>query len=366
MELIRAIRENKLIICVGSGGVGKTTTSATIALRAAMEGRKAIVLTIDPARRLANSLGLDAMGGEARRVDLSGLNAPGELWGMMLDPEHTFDTLIGRIAASEEARDRILSNSIYRHLAQALAGSQDYMATEQLYDLVASGDYDLVVLDTPPVKNALDFLESPGLVASFLNQQVLSWFLKPLEAGNRSRLGRWMLGATSVIYKLLGVVFGEEFVQDFANFLQDFNGLFEGFQARHKAVVEMFRASGTDFVSVCAPSQASLDIAQFFEDELSARELPRLGVVINQVHHAGASDTPPDSLVQALSSAGDAARAEFLAAASQSHRDLRVRAEEEGRLTAPLRATAPFLELPKLERDVYDLPALSEIARLLG
>ncbi|MEM6930055.1 MAG: ArsA-related P-loop ATPase, partial [Myxococcota bacterium] len=227
------LERTKLVVCVGAGGVGKTTTAATIGLAGALRGRKAMVLTIDPARRLANSLGLTTIGNVGTKVDLAslGLDAEGELWAMMLDSRGTFDALIAKFAPDEASRDRILSNHVYRHMADTFAGSQDYMATEKLYDIASSGEYDLIVLDTPPVKNALDFLESPGRLVNFLDERVLNWFLR--TPGDSSLLsGRIMLGTSAIVFRLLGYVFGQDFLDDLATFFQDFQGLYNGFVER--------------------------------------------------------------------------------------------------------------------------------------
>ena len=191
------IGDRQLVVCVGSGGVGKTTTAAAIGLQAAIAGRKVLVLTIDPARRLANSLGLSRFGNDETQIDLSALpEAKGELWAMMLDQQKTFDDLIERISPSEERRDAILNNRVYRATADNISGSQDYMATEMLFDVVESGRYELVVLDTPPVKNALDFLDAPGRLARFLDKRVMKWFLSPYD---KKRVFGRLLNSTSAV-----------------------------------------------------------------------------------------------------------------------------------------------------------------------
>ena len=239
------LQRTRLVVCVGAGGVGKTTTAATLGLCGALRGRKVMVLTIDPARRLANSLGLASIGNQETKIDLAnlGFDTSGELWAMMLDSRSSFDALIRRVASDEGARQRILDNHVYRHMADTFAGSQDYMATEALYDVVSSGKYDLVVLDTPPVKNALDFLESPGRLINFLDERVLRWFLRPYDPN--AVFGRSLLmGTSAVVYRLLAYVFGRHFLDDLAQFFQDFQGLYEGFVHRNQAVVDLFRGRG--------------------------------------------------------------------------------------------------------------------------
>lgn len=371
-----------LIACVGSGGVGKTTTAATLGLYAAARGRKVIVLTIDPAKRLANSLGLQEMSGEPTRIELGRLTdlgvqpAPGgELWAMMLDSRGTFDALIAAVAPSPEARDRILGNHVYRAMADALAGSQDYMATEKLYDLVRDGRWDLVVLDTPPVKNALDFLEAPGRVVAFLDERVLSWFLAPIR--NRKAGGGWaswlLSGATGGLYRLLGYVFGQEFLDDFGEFLNDFNGLYEGFRQRHAAVLALLRHPRTTFLIVTAPNEASVDVARFFEVELRRRELPLAGRIVNQVHAAGVAS--PGELEQLTAQARTLAAdlptgsAERLASHLQSAlAELHDRVAAEQAVLEELRAEARggfWKEVPRFSHDVHDLPALWAVARAI-
>ena len=228
--------QTQLVICVGSGGVGKTTMAASIALQGALRGRRAVVLTIDPAKRLANSLGLSSIGNEATVIDLGArAHEQGSLSAMMLDSKSTFDSLIEKIAPNPSVRDRIYGNHVYKHMASTFAGSQDYMATEVLHDLVESGAYDLVVLDTPPVKNALDFLESSNRVIEFLDERILSWFGSS-ETVKGSK--RWLFNTQAIVGRFLDTLFGKDFLKDLTVFFQDFGNLYEGFVKRHKRVQE--------------------------------------------------------------------------------------------------------------------------------
>jgi anion-transporting ArsA/GET3 family ATPase len=368
-DLVEWLGRTKLVVCVGAGGVGKTTTAAAVGLRAAVLGRRVMVLTIDPARRLANSLGLAEFGNEARRIDLSSIpGASGELWAMMLDSQSTFDGLIERIAPTDEARDRILGNHVYQHMANTFAGSQDYMATETLYDIVQSGAYDMVVLDTPPVKNALDFLESPGRLINFLDERVLQWFLQPYDA-SRVFGQRLMFGTSAVVFRLLGYVFGRDFLDDLAEFFRDFQGLYEGFVKRHDSVVKLFRDPSTQFVTVCAPSESSLDVAVFFQHELAERGLPRGGVVVNQVHACQGTDhNARRVMADAVSQMSDVeprVLARVLARLGMAHRRLRALTEAEKAMTERVRAAAVgggfYQEIPRLDGNVHDLSALQEV-----
>lgn len=378
MDLNAWIDRTRLVVCVGSGGVGKTTTAATIGLWGALRGRKAIVLTIDPAKRLANSLGLETMDGEPTRIDLSPLGEGavadgGELWAMMLDSRGTFDELITRVSPDEASRDRILSNHVYRHMADAFAGSQDYMATEKLYDLVQDGRWDLLVLDTPPVKNALDFLESPGRVVRFLDERVLGWLLAPYDA-EKVWSARLLAGTSQVVFRLLGMVFGREFLDDLATFLQDFRGLYDGFRVRHQAVIELLRADDTQFLTVCAPTESSTDVAAYFQEELAARDLPRAGVVVNQVHLVRRDSDDVPAALQALADQISHDLPEdtverVMARLSRAHARLRDVMASEQALAAKVRASAHgtgfIQQVPRLPGEVHDLPSLRAVGAAL-
>jgi anion-transporting ArsA/GET3 family ATPase len=371
------LSRTRLVVCVGAGGVGKTTTAATFGLCGALRGRRVLVLTIDPARRLANSLGLKSIGNEETCIDLQalGVECTGELWAMMLDSRSTFDNLIARVATDPAARDRILNNHVYRHMADTFAGSQDYMATEKLYDIVASGKYDLVVLDTPPIKNALDFLESPGRLINFLDERVLKWFLQS-DAGSGGGLfaRNLMFGTSAVVYRLLSVVFGRDFLDDLTTFFEDFQGLYQGFVQRHQAVVELFRSDSTSFVTVCAPNESSLDVAVYFQEELTRRDLPRGGVVVNQVHACeGEEHDAKAALGQIAEKLAEglppATIPSVMARLGMAHRRLRALRVAEDELTVRLREVAKaggfYQEIPRLDGNVHDLAALATVGRHL-
>lgn len=369
---LRALISNKrLLVCVGSGGVGKTTMAATIGLRAAREGRKVLVLTIDPARRLANSLGLDSIGNTETKIDIG--ESEGELWAMMLDTKTTFDDLIQRSAPDEAAREAILNNRIYQTLSAHFSGSQEYMAGEALFDVVESGRYELVVLDTPPAKNALDFLEASARLSKFLDPRVIGVFLSPPE--DRKLLGRVVYGTSAVVFRLLSFVFGGEFLEDFTEFLRNFEPMYEGFRKRHEAVSELLRAPSTSFLMVCAPNEPSMEVAQFFNEELQNRGLSRGGVVVNQVLPCGGEALDPNALLgeaasslQAKFEPGTSAR--ILARLGAAHRRLRQHAHIERKLIENIRSmmhgeTDMLYEVPRLEGEVHDLGSLDRAAALL-
>lgn len=371
MNFSTLIGEHKLLICVGSGGVGKTTTAAAMGLKAAREGRKVLVLTIDPARRLANSLGLAQFGNEETQIKLPG--ATGELWAMMLDSQSTFDALIRKVSPDEETRDRILENRIYRHIADSFGGSQEYMATERLYDVVVSGRYDLVVLDTPPVKNALDFLESPGRLTRFLDRRVLQWFLAPYEEGRV--FGRLFRGTSAVVFRLLGYIFGREFLDELAEFLYIFRDLYDGFRERHEAVIELFGEATTTFLVVCAPTEPSVAVARYFLDELGERDMPCAGVIANQVHICAGIDVDPQEVLGPyLESSAEGLNphtgSQLLARLGAAHRRLVGLAQAEEDLIASIRHRmsdkATLWRVPRFEGEVHDLTALDRVGQALS
>ena len=372
-QLGEVIRQRKLLICVGSGGVGKTTLAASVGVRAALEGRRVLVLTIDPARRLANSLGLSRFGNSETRIELDALeNATGELWAMMLDPQRTFDELIRRVARSPERQEAILNNHVYRSITDTIVGNQEYMATEKLYDVVSSGRYDLVVLDTPPVKNALDFLESPGRMARFVDKRIMKWFLTPYDEGRV--FGRFLMGTSAVLFRLLSYIFGREFLTDLSEFFLHFRDLYEGFQQRHTAVMEMFHADSTSFLVITAPNRPSVDVARFFIDELQSRNMPSVGVLVNQCHRTLGRPLAPDAVLgkaareQAEGLAAHTAGA-LLARLGAAHRRLSELTAIEGEMIDELKGATPASQsvwtVPRLAGEVHDLGALNRVGNHL-
>jgi anion-transporting ArsA/GET3 family ATPase len=368
------IANRKLVVCVGSGGVGKTTTAAAIGLQAAIAGRKVLVLTIDPARRLANSLGLSRFGNDETRIDLSALpEAKGELWAMMLDQQQTFDDLIKRISPNEERRDAILNNRVYRATADNISGSQDYMATEKLYDVVESDRYELVVLDTPPVKNALDFLDAPGRLARFLDKRVMKWFLSPYD---KDRVfGRLLTSTSAVVFRLLSHVFGREFLDDLAEYFQHFRDLYDGFRERQEAVVEMFHdRQRTSFFIVCAPNGPSTEVARFFLDELRARRMPNPGIIVNQRHltlgeQLDARAELEGSLTGLAGEVPSTAANSLMARLGAAHRRMlglsKAEASIVSGLLSALQASQMSWQVPRLDDEVNDLAGLARVGSYL-
>jgi anion-transporting ArsA/GET3 family ATPase len=361
------LEDKQVVICAGSGGVGKTTTSAAIAAGLAARGMKVCVLTIDPAKRLADSLGLEELGNDARRVDPKlfeeqGIEMKGELWAMMLDPKATFDELIARQAPDEESRDRVLENPIYQQISGALAGSQEYMAMEKLFELHTEGDYDVLVLDTPPSRNALDFLEAPRRLTQFIEGKSLKVFMKPTGFAAKVA-GRGATVALSVMKRIVGF----DLIADLAEFFNAFSGMVEGFQARAKRVNKLLASPTTTFLVVCGPQGEPIDEAVYFHRKLVEAKLPFGGVIVNKVHYPaeklrGEVEDLPGALAEKL---GDEDLGRRVAA---NFSDYQALAERDARniehLAREMRATG-VIRVPYLDEDVHDLAGLAQINKYL-
>jgi anion-transporting ArsA/GET3 family ATPase len=343
----------EVCICAGSGGVGKTTTSAAIALGMAARGRKVAVLTIDPARRLANALGLSELGNEERRVEI---DAPGELWAMMLDAKRTFDELIEWHAPDEATRDAVLGNRIYQELSSAVAGSQEYMAMEKLHELHQDGRYDLLVLDTPPTRSALDFLDAPQRLSAFIDSRALSFFLAP------SRLGLKVIGrGTGVVFSVMQRATGIDLLRDLSEFFRSFGGMTAGFRERAERVNALLRDHRSAFVLVTTPRRAAIEEARWFHRRLVEADMPFAGAIANRVHVAGSAAGADAELERLL---GDELARKVAAAATDeaglAARDRRNLDELKRRL-----GRRPLIEVPLLDHDVHDLGGLRLMERHL-
>ena len=259
----------RICVCAGSGGVGKTTTSAAIAAGMAARGKRVAVLTIDPAKRLADSLGLPELGNTERQVDpglFEAAGAPaadGELWAMMLDAKQTFDEVVREHAPDAETRERILANRIYQQLSSALAGSQEYMAMEKLFEIHQEGRFDFLVLDTPPSRNALDFLDAPKRLTSFIEGRGMQMFMKPTGLATKV-VGR----GSSMAFGMLKKVVGIDLLADLGEFFQAFSGMVDGFRERAKRVNELLADPSTCFMIVCGPQGEPIEEAVYFHRKL--------------------------------------------------------------------------------------------------
>ena len=368
MQSVSEVLEDKdICICAGSGGVGKTTTSAAIAAGMAARGLKVCVLTIDPAKRLADSLGLRELGNEARQVDpklfaAQGVEIEGELWAMMLDAKETFDELVARHAEDEESRDRVLENRIYQQISSALAGSQEYMAMEKLFELHSEGRFDLLVLDTPPTRNALDFLDAPKRLTQFIEGRSLRMFMKPTGLAAKVA-GRGASVALSVLKRIVGF----DLLADLAEFFNAFSGMVDGFQARAKRVNSLLADKRTCFLVVCGPQGEPVDEAVYFHRKLVEAKLPFGGVIVNKVHYPtdGLRDGVAQSPEELAKRLGDEGLAERVI---ENFADYQALAERDAanieRLERELRSKG-VIRVPYLDEDVHDLAGLAEINRYL-
>ncbi len=365
MNVGELLADKRVCICGGSGGVGKTTISAAIAMGMASEGRKVAVVTIDPAKRLANSLGLEELGNEPRLIDpavfeAAGVEMKGELWAMMLDAKRTFDEVIERLAPDERTRDDILANRIYQELSNAVAGSQEYTAMSKLYDLDRDHDFDLLVLDTPPSRNALDFLDAPDRLTQFLEGRALQVFLRPTGLATRI-VGR----GTGVVFSVLKRVTGVDLLQDLSVFFRSLGGLIDGFKERAKQVNALLADSETVFLLVTSPEREPIDEAIFFWRKLKAARMPFGGVLVNRVHHDEAPDADPEKVAGALE--GDLGP-KLAAKVAENFRDYQVLARRDHanieRLAGKLDDRRLVL-LPYLDEDVHDAGGLARINRFL-
>ena len=386
LESLLATRE--IVIFCGSGGVGKTTTAAAAALGAASElGAKALVLTIDPARRLADALGVEEFGNLERRVpdDLiraAGLEPRGELYAAMLDTKRSWDELVLRHAPNEETAYRILENRLYQNIAARFVQSHDYIAIERLYDIHASGRYDLVVIDTPPSRNAIDFLDAPKRMADFFGGRLLRWLTMPYRVGGK-RGARMINFASRPFYQLADRVLGSQFLQDIAEFFLNFQTMYDGFRTRARAVERLLYDRRTSFVVVTTLEGAPLREGEFFSEQLTTRGFHLGAMVLNRVlpeallsdegaRAAAVLAADSESLGKMLSDLdlpelSDAERnARVLRIASQSFRDFSVVAKREAELRNELaRLPDVVASVPAFTDDIGDLDGLARIAAAL-
>ncbi|HEV2062437.1 MAG TPA: ArsA family ATPase [Solirubrobacteraceae bacterium] len=357
MSIGERLEGKRVVICAGSGGVGKTTASAALAMGLAASGKRVAVVTIDPARRLADSLGLEELGNEPRLVDPGrfdglGVEMRGELWAMMLDAKRTFDELIERLAPDEKTRDEVLANRIYQELSSAVAGSQEFTAIAKLYDLDRSGEFDVLVLDTPPSRNALDFLDAPDRLTGFLEGRALRVFLAPTGLAAKV-MGR----GTSVVFSVLRRVTGVDLLQDLSVFFRALGGLLDGFRERARGVKKLLADPATTFLIVTSPERDPVEEAIFFHGKLRDAGMPFGGLIVNRVQ-LDLVEGDPDATAAELE---DELGSELTAKVAETLRELRVLADRDrasiDRLVDELDEPEPTV-VPLLEGDVHDVDGL--------
>lgn len=354
-------------VCVlaGPGGVGKTTTAAALALGLAQRGRRVAVVTIDPAKRLAGALGVEGLGNEPHRIDPRllaehGVRPPGELWAMVLDAKVTFDALIERLAPNERARDEALSNRVYQEVSSTVAGTQELSAIAKLYELHREGNFDVVVLDTPPSRNALDFLDAPTRMARFLEGRALKMFLVPSGLAARV-MGR----GTGLVLSMFSRFTGVDLLGELSGFFGSLASMVDGFRERAHAIESLLRDPATAFVLVTSPEPEQVRETIFFAEQLDAGGMRRVGAIVNRVHSDDLHGHTPEQVRELLA----AQLGEQLAARVASNlADFDVLARRDRcsveRLASALGGPEPTL-VPHLDRDVCDLAGLSAVAEHL-
>lgn len=352
--LARLLDEREVLVCVGTGGVGKTTTAAALAMAAARRGRRVCVLTIDPARRLSDAMGIQAdvaLGNDPRRIDLPGEPSDGgALWAVMLDTATTFDALIATYAPTPAQERTIVTNRFYRNIADSMSGAHEYMAMEKLYELHADERFDLVVVDTPPTTNAIDFLEAPDRIRRFLDHRLYSVLVTP--TGGLARVAN---AAARTFLRSVARIVGASVVDDAIEFFAAFDGMEEGFRARAATVERLLRADGTAFVAVAAPRPDVVRDVLAFTALLDGTGISTDAVVVNRVHPRFAP-TVPNGL-------DDRALSPFAAVLAES---VAITAAEDAVLV-PLEALlgAEVVRVPLLDTDVHDLAGLDALGPLL-
>lgn len=356
--------ETRVVVCCGSGGVGKTTTAAALALRAAEHGRCTVVLTIDPARRLAQALGLRELSNHPHPVPGT-KRGSGELHAMMLDMRRTFDEMVQAHSTPERA-SQIIANPFYQTISSSFSGTQEYMAMEKLGQLVAAGEWDLIVVDTPPSRSALDFLDAPQRMASFLDGRMIRLLSAPARAGGRG-LRRIATAGFSLFAKTVSTIVGGQLLADASAFVQSFDTMFGGFRERARATYELLRAPGTAFVVVASPEPDALREAAYFVDRLSTEGMPLAGLVLNRTHPVLA-DLPANRALEAAESLDQNGVAPLASAVLRLHADRMAIAERERRLLARFTGAHPqvaVIGVPTLAHDVNDLDGLQEMGQRL-
>ncbi|MFO0676098.1 MAG: ArsA-related P-loop ATPase [Polyangiaceae bacterium] len=370
------VENRRVLITVGAGGVGKTTTAASLAVAAAQRGRRVLCLTIDPAKRLAESLGIGEMSSEAVDIDparfaAAGVPITGSLTAMMLDTKRTFDELIVKYSSSPAKAKRLLENRLYQYVSTQLAGTQEYMAIEKLIAVKEDPRYDLIVLDTPPTANALDFLDAPGRLVDALDSAATRWFIEAFESSGKFSLNVLARGAAAVL-KGIGTITGSAFVESVAEFVRELNDLFGGFRQRAKLVESALRARDVSFILVTSPSPMSLREVSFFSERLVEASMARGAFVVNRFRvpppFADRGLTPEDAH-RGLASKGlvleEGAEERIVTAHADATHLSRLDAHTLRALDEWTRDGTPVVRIPELSSDVHDLVLLGRLADTL-
>jgi anion-transporting ArsA/GET3 family ATPase len=365
-------RRTRIVVCCGSGGVGKTTTAAALGLRAAERGRQVCVLTVDPARRLAQSMGLTSLDNTPRLIDGVSDEAGGSLHAMMLDMKRTFDEIVEAHADPARAA-QILANPFYQSLSSSFAGTQEYMAMEKLGQLRRSNEWDLIVVDTPPSRSALDFLDAPERLGRFLDGRLIKVLTAPVKAGRP--FGRVLNAGLSVMTGALTKLLGAQVLRDAQTFITAFDTMFGGFRERADATYRLLQAPGTSFLVVATPQPDALREASYFVERLDEERMPLAGLILNRVHAAGscplsaARSLAAAETLESISPNGPVAPAgtdsySATAAALRLHAARMNLGERERRVAGSFisaHPAVPIAEIPALPEDVHDLAGLRRV-----
>ncbi|WP_199548628.1 ArsA family ATPase [Streptomyces sp. N35] len=355
--------KTRIIVCCGAGGVGKTTTAAALGLRAAERGRKVVVLTIDPARRLAQSMGIDSLDNTPRRV--KEIEGDGELHAMMLDMKRTFDEIVEAHADAERAR-AILENPFYQSLSAGFAGTQEYMAMEKLGQLRARDEWDLIVVDTPPSRSALDFLDAPSRLGSFLDGKFIRVLMAPAKVGGRAGM-KFLNVGMSMMTGTLGKLLGGPFLKDVQTFVAAMDTMFGGFRTRADATYRLLQAPGTAFLVVAAPERDALREAAYFVERLAADRMPLAGLVLNRVHGSGAARLSAERALAAAEALGapdgpvENHETGGIVDQEGGKEEVRTPPEPLDSPETPASSTDSASDSPTAESDGTDLPAAAEL-----
>ncbi|HET8658698.1 MAG TPA: ArsA-related P-loop ATPase [Micromonosporaceae bacterium] len=355
----------RIVVCCGAGGVGKTTTAAAVALRAAeRHGRRTVVLTIDPARRLAQSLGLVELDNTPRQVKGVG---GGELHAMMLDMKRTFDEVV--LAHTDPRRaEEIFANPFYQAMSSTFSGTQEYMAMEKLGQLRATEEWELIVVDTPPSRSALDFLDAPARLARFLDGRMLRLLLAPARAGGRSMFNL-VTASFGVFSRTVQRVLGTQLLTDLSGFVAALDSMFGGFRARAEQTYRILQDRETAFLVLAAPEQDAIREAAYFAGRLAQERMPLAGLVLNRVHRVAAPDLPADASLAAAGRLDGQGGSAATAAALRVHAALAQQAARERRVAASFSEAypqVPVVTVTALASDVHDLDGLREIGTALA
>ncbi len=364
--------ETRIIVACGSGGVGKTTVAAALALRAARHGRRTVVLTIDPARRLAQSMGLTELDNTPREVkDPDGVIAEngGVLFAMMLDMKRTFDEVVSAHSTPDRA-EQILANPFYQALSSSFAGTQEYMAMEKLSQLVERDEWDLIVVDTPPSRSALDFLDAPQRLGRFLDGRLIRVLAMPARAGGRAYL-KVVTASFGLMARAVTKILGGDLLRDVSAFVASLEAMFGGFRERADHTYQLLKAPGTAFVVVAAPEPDALREASYFVERLAGDAMPLAGLILNRVHEAAPGVTGPqaEAAADALAAKPTTAGRALAIAALRVQAELAYAADTDARMARRFRAAHPDVavaSVPALPSDVHDLAGLATVGDLLA